>query len=104
MSTQTAPKYADWLRGKMEERGLTQRSLAKLVNPSDPEVARRALRRHLKGMVPLERTRRVYATVLQTGEDLGPDDVEDDLDVVAALMARLEEVASLVTVLQGRSS
>lgn len=79
-ATETRPTYAQWLRSRMEERGLTQRSFAKLVNPNDPEVARRAVRRHLKGMVPLERTRRVYAEVLGTGDDLGPDaeDVEDD--------------------------
>ncbi len=64
----------------MEERQLTQRSFAKLVNPADPEIARRSIRRHLKGMVPLDRTRQVYAEVLGTGDDLGPDaeDAEDD--------------------------
>jgi|DewCreStandDraft_4_1066084.scaffolds.fasta_scaffold11030_3 transcriptional regulator with XRE-family HTH domain len=82
MSTTEARRtpYAEWLRERMAERGLTQRQLAKLVNPRDPETARRALRRHLKGMVPLERTRQVYAQVLGTDGDLGPDaeDVEDD--------------------------
>ncbi len=79
-STQTRQTYAEWLRERMGERGLTQRSFAKLINPNDPEVARRAVRRHLKGMVPLERTRRVYAVALGTGDDLGPDaeDAEDD--------------------------
>lgn len=79
-STQTRPTYADWLRERMGERGLTQRSFAKLLNPVDPETARRSVRRHLKGMVPLERTRQVYAQVLQTDGDLGPDaeDAEDD--------------------------
>ncbi len=80
--TSAAPSqtYADWLRDRMEERGLTQRSFAKLLNPSDPETARRSIRRHLKGMVPLERTRQVYAHALGTNGDLGPsaDDVEDD--------------------------
>lgn len=64
----------------MDEKELTQRSFAKLVNPEDPETARRSIRRHLKGMLPLERTRHVYAEVLGTGDDLGPDaeDAEDD--------------------------
>lgn len=79
-TTEARPTYAKWLRNRMEERGLTQRSFAKLLNPNDPEAARRSLRRHLKGMVPLDRTRRIYAEVLGTGDDLGPDaeDAEDD--------------------------
>lgn len=79
-STETRQTYSQWLQERMDERGLKQRSFAKLVNPKDPEIARRSIRRHLKGMVPLERTRRVYAEVLGTGDDLGPDaeDAEDD--------------------------
>lgn len=79
-STETRPTYAQWLQSRMDERGLTQRSFAKLVNPNDPEIARRSIRRHLKGMVPFERTRQVYAEILGTGDDLGPEaeDVEDD--------------------------
>lgn len=79
-ATETQQNYAEWLRERMNERGLTQRSFAKLLNPDSPEIARRSLRRHLKGMVPLERTRRLYADVLGTGDDHGPDseDAEDD--------------------------
>jgi phage anti-repressor protein len=79
-STETRQTYAQWLRERMDEKGLTQRSFARLVNANDPETARRSIRRHLKGMVPLERTRVIYAEVLGTGDDLGPDaeDAEDD--------------------------
>lgn len=78
ITTETRETYARWLRRHMDERGLSQRSLAKLWNPDDPETARRSVRRYLKGMVPLERTRRELAHVLGTGDDIGPDDTEDD--------------------------
>lgn len=77
--TTNAATYGDWLRDRMEERSLTQRQLGKLLNPDNPEVARRAIRRYLKGMTPIERTRQSIASVLGTDE-LGPDgsDEEDD--------------------------
>lgn len=63
----------------MDERGFTQRGLAKQWNPADVETARRAIRRYLKGMVPIERTRREIASALGS-EELGPDagDSEED--------------------------
>lgn len=79
-STETRTTYARWLQERMNDRGLTQRSFAKLLNPHDPETARRSIRRHLKGMVPLERTRHVYAEALGTGDDLGPDSEDDEDD------------------------
>lgn len=78
--TDVRQTYAEWLRERMEERQLTQRGLAKLVNPDDPETARRAVRRYLKGMVPLERSRRIIAGALES-EDTGPapdPDKEED--------------------------
>lgn len=63
--------YAVWLRRQMDERGFTQRSLARAWNEDDPETARRAVRRYLKGMVPIERTRRELARALGCG-DIGP--------------------------------
>lgn len=79
-TTETRQTYAEWLREKMVERDLGVRGLARLIDPHKPDDARRALRRHLQGMVPIERTRRMYARVLGTGDDLGPpaEDVEDD--------------------------
>lgn len=82
MTTTETPRqtYAEWLRERMDERGLGVRALARLIDPMKPDVARRALRRHLNGMVPIARTRQMYARVLGTGDDLGPaaEDVEDD--------------------------
>lgn len=72
-----AESYAEWLQARMNERGLTQRQLAKLLRPDSPETARRAVRRYLKGMVPTERTRHVISTALGT-HDLGPDDPAED--------------------------
>lgn len=80
MDTQT-PTYSTWLRSHMEAQGLSQRQLAIRMNPDDPETSRRAVRRYLKGMVPIERTRLLIAAALGTGNDIGPDNEssEDDL-------------------------
>lgn len=78
--TAPAETYAVWLRRQMDERGFTQRSLARAWNEDDPETARRAIRRYLKGMVPIERTRRELAGALGTTE-VGPapdPDKEED--------------------------
>ena len=83
MEATTRENYAAWLRRKMDDQGFTQRSLARVVSEiagSDPEVARRSIRRYLKGMVPLERTRKVFAQALSTGDDLGPDDADTEDD------------------------
>lgn len=76
----TTETYAVWLRREMDERGFTQRSLARAWNPEDPETSRRAVRRYLKGMVPIERTRREIANALgssSTGPAPDPDKEED---------------------------
>ena len=79
-TTESRQTYAEWLRGQMDSQGLGVRSLSRLIDPTNPDLARRALRRHLNGMVPIARTRQMYARVLGTGDDLGPDseDVEGD--------------------------
>lgn len=79
-SVEAQQTYAEWLQARLSERNLTQRSFAKVINPNDPETARRSIRRHLKGVIPLERTRLIYAEALGTGGDRGPDaeDAEDD--------------------------
>lgn len=71
--------YAAWLRRHMDEQQLTQRSLARLWMPDDPETARRYVRRYLKGVVPIQRTREALARVLGV-DDTGPepDASEDD--------------------------
>ena len=61
----------------MEDRGLSQRELGKLLRPDSPETARRAVRRYLRGMVPTQRTREHISGVLGT-KDLGPDDPAED--------------------------
>lgn len=76
---QIRESYAQWLRREMQEREVTQRELARRLNPEDPETSRRAVRRYLKGMVPLVRTRRLISDALGV-EAIGPDpdDAEDD--------------------------
>ena len=63
MQTQSE-SYAQWLRRQMGEQGLTQRSLARQWMPEDPETARRYVRRYLKGVIPIERTRRYLSRAL----------------------------------------
>lgn len=63
----------------MDERGVTQRELARRLDPTDPENWRRSVRRYLKGMVPLAKTKQRIADCLGS-ESVGPDpdDTEDD--------------------------
>lgn len=63
----THPKvtYGSWLREQMAARGFTQRSLARALNPDDPETARRAVRRYLDDrMTPREPARVAIAAAL----------------------------------------
>lgn len=69
--------YAEWFSRQLDERAYTTRSFARAWNPEDPETARRMVRRYLKGVVPIERTRREIARVLGS-EKNGPDEPEDD--------------------------
>ena len=69
--------YAEWLQARMTERELSQRQLATLLRPDSPEIARRAVRRYLRGMVPTTRTREHISGVLGT-KDLGPDEPAED--------------------------
>lgn len=76
--TQTRVTYADWLRGQMEERGLSQRQLGARLTPDNPEIGRRSVRRYLKGMTPIARTREAIAAALGSS-DSGPEpDAEGD--------------------------
>lgn len=69
--------YGEWLSKQLDQRGYTTRAFSKLWNPTDPETARRQLRRYLKGQVPHERTRKEIASVLGSKE-IGPDTAEED--------------------------
>jgi hypothetical protein len=97
-TTRTTETYAAWLSRKLDEGGYTARAFSKKMNPEAPEIARRSLRRYLKGMVPLERTKLEIAALLEsdeTGPVEGADDDEED-DLLAALQARVEELADLI--------
>lgn len=79
--TMSRDTYAAWLERQMREHGWTLRGLARAWNPDDPETARRALRRYLKGMVPIARTRRDLAEVIgckETGPSPSDDDSKED--------------------------
>ncbi len=71
--------YAEWLSRQMEERGVTQRGLARAWRPQDIEIARRSVRRYLSGEnVPTERTRGEIARALGSSETGPSDDSEGD--------------------------
>lgn len=77
-TTSNRESYAQWLRREMDERGVSLRELARRLGPNDPETWRRSLRRYLKGMVPLAKTKERIAAALGS-EATGPDaDLEDD--------------------------
>jgi hypothetical protein len=74
--TTSRESYSDWLARKMDEGGFTLRSLARAWNPSNPETARRTLRRYLNGMVPRPSTQAELAKALGS-DDSGPADGDD---------------------------
>lgn len=63
----------------MDERGVTQRELARRLDPSDHENWRRSIRRYLKGMVPLAKTKQRIADALGS-EETGPADADAEDD------------------------
>lgn len=72
-ATTNRETYAEWLTRQLEERGMTQRGLARAWRPHDFENARRAVRRYMTGMVPVARTRAEIAEALGANES-GPAD------------------------------
>ena len=102
--TQAAQTYAEWLGSKMKERDFTQRSLGRALNPSNPEIGRRAVRRYLGGMVPLERTRTVIAEALGVDET-GPAPSDDEgLDLFADLRRQLADTMAMVSRLETQAA
>lgn len=58
---------AEWLRAELDERGWGIRTLARKVNPDEPEVPRRMLNRILyEGSYPSEVNRELIAAALDT--------------------------------------
>lgn len=67
--------FAEWLRGEIDKRdGWGIRTLARHMNPRDPEVARRALNRYLyEGAEPSGAYRVLIAEALGVAESGMPD-------------------------------
>lgn len=81
MQTVTAKQtYAQWFQGMLDSHGFSQRSFARAWKPSDPETARRAVRRYLGGMVPIERTRHEIAEVFGSKESGPATDTDSEVD------------------------
>lgn len=72
--TITPTPLAEWLQAELLERKLGVRTLARKMNPDEPEVARRALNRYLfEGANPTEANRDLIAAAL----DVDPSEVPD---------------------------
>ena len=70
--TLAATPLAEWLRAELDERGLGVRTLARQMNPDEPEVPRRMLNRILyEGSYPSEANRDLLAEAL----DVDPTEV-----------------------------
>lgn len=65
----------------MQERGVSNRALGRLTDPSDPERGRRRVQRHLTGSImPSSASQRTYAEVLDAPELAPADDEEESLN------------------------
>ena len=60
--------FAAWLREELGSRDWGLRTLARRINPDEPEVARRALNRFMKGTWPTARYREQIANALEVDE------------------------------------
>lgn len=68
---------ARWLRTQLDEQNLGVRTLAKKINPADPEVPRRTLNRILfEGAYPSDTNRAAIASALEIPSEEMPS--EDD--------------------------
>lgn len=68
---QTETPFAQWLRAQLAEKGWGVRTLARHMNPLEPEVARRALNRYLAGGLPTA----AYRASIADGLGIGVADV-----------------------------
>lgn len=98
--TVASTPFAGWLNEHLETRGWGARTLARKINPSEPENPRRAINRYLlEGRWPTDEYRQAIAVALEVDVDEMPtdeeksDDEEDDsemrraVDLMAELMA-----------------
>ena len=54
MAAAETAAFGSWLRGELKSRGWGVRTLARLMNPENPEVPRRALNHYMRGSLPTE--------------------------------------------------
>lgn len=64
--------FADWLRGQLEDRGWGIRTLARKMNPENPEVPRRALNHYMRGSRPDDKNAALIAQALGVDRDSLP--------------------------------
>lgn len=71
----TPTTFADWLGDQLTQRAWGVRTLAKQLNPTHPEIPRRALNRYLhEGAKPTESYRTAIAAAFGLSKDELPDD------------------------------
>lgn len=102
MATSPTGGFRGWLGERMQERGLTNRGVARLLAEKHPsgvtsqtlETYRRAVRRYRSGAkTPNEQTRRAFAEIFGVDPAEVPDEEEPDLESTLQAMAR--ELAEL---------
>jgi transcriptional regulator with XRE-family HTH domain len=72
-------EFGRWLCGELESRDWGIRTLARRINPGEPEIARRALNRYVhEGTLPSPEYRAAIADALGVDVDELPGDDEDE--------------------------
>lgn len=72
MAKVSAPStFADWLRTQLDERGLGVRTLARKIDPQNPEAPRRAIYHYLRGSTPTE----AYLTAIAEAFGVSRDEI-----------------------------
>jgi hypothetical protein len=54
MAATESAEFADWLRKELKTRGWGVRTLARTINPANPEIPRRAINHYMRGSRPTE--------------------------------------------------
>ena len=77
--TLAATPFAAWLRAGLDERQWGIRTLARRINPDEPEVPRRALNRYLyEGAQPTNGYRKQIAAALGVPESELPEPEDEE--------------------------
>lgn len=100
-TTTTGAHYGESLQAALDRTEVSVRELARRLNPSDPETARRSVKRYLRGsQTPTVQTREQIADAL----GLSRSDIEGDTDMVADLYVQLRAAKDATRQLRQQAS